>query len=172
MKRKVKWKHPLYGFACCYNRNGKVYTEINYGGKTIRKSTPYNWQSTNKQASLRILEERILSVINPVETNTETENNVNTLFKLITLFFEIHVSHLTITAQRKFKHACYHFLKNDFYLNETENIFQHILSNLKESKLHPNTIRKQVGNLKQMFSFAVDRGYIIRNPISKEMIPK
>jgi len=170
-KRKIKWNHPLYTFACCYQRYNKVYTKINFKGTQYRRSTPYKWDKSNKKVALDILESRINDLIKP-EKKKIRKVEIDTVYKLIKLFFEIHVTKLSITAKRKFNHTCQHFIKKDFMLDDVEGLFRHIAKNCKDTNLHVNTTHKLLSNLRQMFSFAVDRGYIIRNPVTKELIPK
>lgn len=171
--RKQRWDHPLYNIGYCFNRDGVVHTNISYDNKRYRQATPLNWLPENKKSALKILEERIVSLMNPNdEKDVANDNQVQSVFVLIKKFSEIHVKNLSKTAQRKYSYACSTFIKKDFFLLQVDDIQDHISHNKNRCHLHDNTKRKLLMNLKQLFDYAISRGYMPRNPVIKEMLPK
>ena len=164
--RKQRWDHPLYNIGFCINRKGIVYTEIN----GVRLTTNLKWNPNNKQLALEILEKRVLEHLNPkVEEEPVAKRSV---FTLIKEFSKIHFPNVSVATQRKFKQSCSHFLKKDFLLDDFENLKNHIHDNIHKSKLHQNSKQKLLQALKQIFSYAIEEGYMVRNPIKKNAIPK
>lgn len=171
--RKQRWDHPLYNIGYCFNRDGVVHTNISYQNKRFRQATPFNWINENKKSALKILEERIIALMNPVELDEkQNENGISTVYVLIKKFSDLHVKNLSKTAQRKYTYACSSFIKKDFFLKQVDEIQDHISHNKNHCKLHDNTKRKLLMNLKQLFDYAISRGYMPRNPVIKEMLPK
>jgi integrase/recombinase XerD len=76
------------------------------------------------------------------------------------------------TLERRFRGGFRHFITKDFDLLEINEIRQHIINNLKDSKLNPNNIQKIMQTLKRLFNYAIEEEYITRNPIKDSMIPK
>lgn len=164
--RKQRWDHPLYNIGFCFNRAGIVYTEIN----GARLTTNLKWHVNNKELALSMLEKRVLEHLNPKVEEEEVQKK--TVFELIKEFTTIHFPNVSITAQRKFNQACTHFIKKDFYLDDYESIKNHVIENLKNNKLHQNTRHKLIQALRQIFTYGVEEGYLDRNPVTKNIIPK
>lgn len=164
--RKQRWDHPLYNIGFCINRKGIVYTELNGN----RLTTNLKWHLNNKETALAILEKRVLEYLNPVEEQKPEEKR--SAFQLIKEFSKVHFPNVSITTQRKFKQSCAHFLKKDFLLDDFENIKNHIHDNIQKSKLHQNTKQKLLQALRQIFNYGIEEGYLVRNPVKKNIIPK
>lgn len=174
--REKRWVHPVYLFACCYPRNGVVYTEINFNGRTIRETTRLKWIPRSRDIAMKILEQRAQAVLFPDETASTHINSVNKLFKY---FWDNHVQNQGRSQKNNYLQSFGKLIKSDLPLsNKPEhmrNIREHIIKNISlddNKHLSPYTMYKHVQRMKTMFTFAIDEEIIDRNPIKKSILPK
>jgi site-specific recombinase XerD len=171
------FKHPLYPHARCYVDDGIIYTQINEHGKRVRQSTGLQFtgkvreDSAIKKQALAVLEARILRKPEPHRASTQ-----NGMYKLFEAFYKEYynnnikqgraVSLVTVMG--------YMFTQDMPLVAELlrEYITEQRNAAIDTKKYASNTVRKHLQCLRMMFDYAVDRGWIDRNPVAKTMIPK
>ncbi len=157
-------QYPHLGFI--YSRNGVAY--INIADKIIR-STKMKFAPDNKAILLDILDKAIFGYLHPQMVENTTE--ILTVSELIKEFASLPKNLKNLTLRKRCRTAVKHFVKKDYYINQTKEIRDLIIANYNASRLHPNTIRKVFQVLKRIFNYAVEQFYIDKNPISDHMIP-
>lgn len=166
---KDKWTSSHYGFGFCFNKDDKVYTNIN--GE--RKSTGLVWRRENKAAGVDILETRIAEFIERRET-PEQAKQVATWYQLLKAY-ALARTNAAPETKRKLNNAISALLPDDFLLNDIDNIREILNKNIelrikgKKSRILRNSsINKYLELLRQIFRYAVEEGFMKKQPIRKE----
>ncbi|MFW5700256.1 MAG: tyrosine-type recombinase/integrase [Cyclobacteriaceae bacterium] len=161
------WASPTYTVGFVYNRGGVAY--INIADKIIR-STRLKFIPANKKRALDILDQAVGEYLNPPEQ--QNKHVQHTIYSLIKEYGEIYFPNMSHFNIRNIKQSIGHFIKQDYPLFQIDDIRKHIIENSKLCGLSANTKRRNLQRLKQIFNYAIDEGYIGRNPITKAMLPK
>lgn len=160
---KNKWISKKFAIGFCYSKEGVVYTNIH----SKRRSTGLKWSESNKLKAIRILEERIIETLNGVNEIKE----VNNWFKLVSVYKETR-KNSSAELLRKYENAFKALLNKNFYLDDVIGIRAYLNERIEKCGLRPTTINRYLSFLKQIFIFGIDEGYLIRNPIRREMLLK
>lgn len=166
-KRKDRWylppNHPLNRFGYVYNRGGIAYLRIGQS----RKTTNIPFIESSKELVFSLLIEFIH------QKKFASQTKIATLSAGVTLFFTIH-QNLSLVRVQSIKHSIKSLIKQDFFLNESDKIRNHIIENInhltKTLNRKPSTMNKHTSNLFQFFAFLHSEGYIDKNPISKNLM--
>jgi integrase len=152
---------PYHKLGHVYNRNGKAYTRVRKG--SLRESTGMPFANQFKDQCLELLRDRI------DQSLKSDKLEINTLFELIEYYVE------NIVKQ----HRRYEYLKafkrlivKDCTLDDIDGIRKMIIENINNSKYSLSTIHLSVILINSMFVFALNEGFIRRNPILKSIIPE
>lgn len=159
------WPSKHYNIGYIYNRNGVAY--INIANKVIR-STKMAFKQANKAILQEFLEQEVYNYLLPSLSSRRGENHsVESLYEE---FMAVR-GHQSDSNERRLKYAFKHFMTENFDIIQTDNIRAHINAKIQSTTLSPNNSRKILQSLKTFFQYAVDEGYIIRNPVINSMIP-
>lgn len=126
------------------------------------------FKQANKPRLMALLEREIYDYLTPPVTQRKADNHtIDSLFIEYTAIrnnqFPDHL--------RRLRYAFRHFLTADLSINNIDEIRDHINNNIAATTLSINNSRKILQALQRFFRFAVDEGYIERNPIINTMIP-
>lgn len=168
-KRKDRWylpnDNPLSRLGYIYNRGGIAYLCV--GTCRVTSKLPFI-----EQSKIRCFDMLIDMIEN---LNFRKSNSVSTFSDAIKLYFksnnnlnEKRIEHLTIAIKA--------LITEEYYLNETDELRQHILDNVKllqntkspkrNSNYSSSTINAYLNSVNQITSFMLSEGLISKNPIN------
>lgn len=160
--------HPLYSVAYLERRYDRYYVVL----KGKRTNTELDWKPENKQLALRILEKIVLEYLDP-KVQEKKEVKILTIADALSLWVKIQKQRNKDDTYRKIRNAFNNLLpQTGLLLSDTEGIRTHILKRLEKVTLANNTKHKQLAWIRQFFSFCVEEGYCLRNPVTKALFPK
>jgi len=159
---KNRWVHPLYVRAYCFPRNGKVYTCVN----GIKRATNLRWVPQNRTIALQILTERIQEFkkfrISPVTLRDAKE---------------IFTKEILVTrnkgTQKRYATVLKQFLYADeLFIDDYEAIRSLIIEVRNNLRINANSMDGKMRALHFFFNFCIEKGWIEKNPITKDIRPK
>jgi len=159
---KNRWVHPLYVRAFCYPHNGKVYTSVN----GVRKATNLRWVPQNRTIAMQILTERIQEFkkyrMHPVTLQEAKE----------VFYKEVLVTRNKGTQKKYFSIFRQFLSADDMFIDDYEAIRQHIIEVRNTLPISNNSMDGKMRSLHYFFNFCVEKGWIEKNPITKDIRPK
>ncbi len=160
--------HPLYSVAYLERRYDRYYVVL----KGKRTNTEIDWKPENKPLALKALERIVLEYLNPTPKE-EKQLKIHTIADALELWAKIQKQRNKEDTYRKIRNAFNNLMpETGLLLSDTEAIRTTVLERLQIVPLVNNTKHKQLSWLRQFFSFCVDEGYCLRNPITKALFPK
>ncbi len=139
-----------------------VYTCVN----SVRKATGLEWHPKNKKLAMQILEKRLQEEVFNVKFPT-----YKTITDLIKQFHQDRVSKLDRSTQLKYLRVYKDFFIEDFSLDDVQLIRMKIIERKNQLNNNLVTIRKKLSMLKTIFNYAVELGWMEKNPIVPSMMP-
>lgn len=160
--------HPLYSVAYLERRYDRYYVVL----KGKRTNTELDWKPENKTLALKILERIVLEYLNPTPEE-DKQLKIQTIADALQLWAKIQKQRNKEDTYRKIRNAFNNLMpETGLLLSDTEAIRTTVLERLQVVPLVNNTKHKQLSWLRQFFSFCVEEGYCVRNPITKSLFPK
>lgn len=163
-RKKNNWQHPLYKTGYVKNRDGNCQLVINHNTKQFRKSIPLAFMPQNRDIALSLLEEYIFIVV------YHRTVKIDTLKEIFDKFMELKKDTLKKDSIKKYNQAFNSFLNDS--VTTQDDVQKVILDSMIKSNLSSSSKNKQLTLLKGFFNFCIDNNYLLKNPITKTLIPK
>lgn len=153
--KKNRWDHPNYRWAYCYERDGVVYTCVH----SVRRSTPFIWKTTSKNAAMELLNRRISEVYELQQKQPITIAEAKELY----------------LNERRMQISHHNYQQNKLALeiipncdwSESNVIRSEVLK--KTAGYSSYTTSYRIGYIRAFFAWAVENEYITKNPIPQSM---
>jgi len=162
--RKDRWylpkTHRYHFLGYCYECNGKVYV---YLPNHVRKCLNMPFVADSKALSLKKLEQLI------AQGNISKQRTTGDLWHE---YQKVVLSTKEKSNQYLVKYAWNTYMDADIPLSDINKIREHIAKEGKTINSSPSTVRVTLRTVKRVFEYAVSEGYIDRNPITSQMLPK
>lgn len=153
-----------YSIGYAVNRDGVIYTHVG----TDRRTTYLRWDKANFTEARRILDMRCKEYLD----QGGPANPVPSLSGAFTKYATAMFGDMSRSARRDIRQACSKFLVDDIAMDYNALADMIVERNAALQETHAvNTRRKMLQRVQAFFSYAIERGWLLRNPVGAVKIP-
>lgn len=162
-----RWEHPTYRYAFVREYRGMACTVI-HGGPPI--STGYPWKRSNRDAALKVLDERLLAFKIGQKSVDIRDQSTVTCKQLWEEFRTVRQSKVTTSRWYMLQRA-FGFVPPNALVKDTVIIRNHVRKAVAKKEYGINTEAGIYKAIRSVFAFAIEHGWCTVNPIHKDMVP-